>query len=306
MQRLLTLILAAILLTSGLTWAGAKPAEASHIGTGSYATTTAYLNLRSGASTSYSVQTVIPNGGRVYIHSGPYNGHWYRVTYNGITGYSHGNWLSQSTSSDDSRTGTYATTTAYLNMRSGASTSYNVIRVIPSGARVYVNSGPYNNGWYRVTYSGSTGYSYGSYLSWGSSGSDGSSTSKLVVVDLSDQYVYAYRNSNLVLSSPVTTGSPSTPTPTGNFQVMARLSPYRFVSYYSPGHPYYYEPFTAEYAIRFRSGGYYLHHAPYRTNYGPGTNLNGNGSLGCVNVPLSAIEQLYYFVDIGTPIRVQQ
>ncbi len=204
--------------------------------------------------------------------------------------------------------GSYARTTTALNLRYGAGMGYNVKRVIPSGGRVYVNAGPYR-GWYRVTYGGSTGYVYGSYLrsssdSSGSTGSSGGSGyGKLVVVDLSSQYVYAYRGGSQVLSAPVTTGKPSTPTPTGTFSVMAKLSPYRFVSPWPPGDPQWYPSFWAQYAIRFRSGGYYLHHAPYRTYYGPGTNLNG--SHGCVNVPFWAIERLYHFVDIGTPVRVQ-
>ncbi len=59
---------------------------------------------------------------------------------------------------------TYATTTANLNLRSGPSTSHQVIDVIPEGARVYVRKGPRNGHWYRVRYGHKIGYSHGYYL----------------------------------------------------------------------------------------------------------------------------------------------
>ena len=57
-----------------------------------------------------------------------------------------------------------ATTTADLNLRSGPSLSNSVILVMPWGSRVNT-LGPYQNGFYQVTYNGSTGWAYGSYLS---------------------------------------------------------------------------------------------------------------------------------------------
>jgi N-acetylmuramoyl-L-alanine amidase len=72
-------------------------------------------------------------------------------------------------------TGT-AYTTAALNLRSGPGTGYRIYRTIPYGARVYINRYA-SNSWYRVTYAGTTGYSYGAYLRQGSSGGSTSSGS---------------------------------------------------------------------------------------------------------------------------------
>lgn len=88
-------------------------------------------------------------------------------------------------------------------MRSGPSTSYYVKRVVPYGASVYVNAGPYNSVWYKVTYSGTTGYVHGSYLTQGTSStstSTGTSTSSysskgLAIANTAKKYVgyrYAY------------------------------------------------------------------------------------------------------------------
>jgi peptidoglycan/xylan/chitin deacetylase (PgdA/CDA1 family) len=57
-----------------------------------------------------------------------------------------------------------ATTTTALNLRTGPGTGYGVILLIPSGSSVFVNGGPYNSVWYKVTYSGKTGYVHGNYL----------------------------------------------------------------------------------------------------------------------------------------------
>ncbi|MBW8384151.1 MAG: SH3 domain-containing protein [Youngiibacter sp.] len=52
--------------------------------------------------------------------------------------------------------------TANLNMRTGPGTGYQIIRVIPKGAQVSVSGS--ENGWYKVTYQGATGWASGSYL----------------------------------------------------------------------------------------------------------------------------------------------
>ncbi len=50
-----------------------------------------------------------------------------------------------------------------LRLRSGAGSTFAVIRVMPEGATVQVLAGP-TMGFYRVTYSGSTGWAHGAYL----------------------------------------------------------------------------------------------------------------------------------------------
>lgn len=52
--------------------------------------------------------------------------------------------------------------TANLNMRTGPGTGYQIIKVIPKGAQVAVSGS--QNGWFKVTYQGSTGWASGAYL----------------------------------------------------------------------------------------------------------------------------------------------
>lgn len=58
---------------------------------------------------------------------------------------------------------TATVTASALNLRSGPSTSYAILRSMPNGAVVTVVQGP-SNGWYQVTYQGTTGWASGAYL----------------------------------------------------------------------------------------------------------------------------------------------
>jgi peptidoglycan/xylan/chitin deacetylase (PgdA/CDA1 family) len=63
----------------------------------------------------------------------------------------------------DVRLGADAWTTGKRALRSGPSTSYSVKLTVPCGGRVGVRSGP-TNGYYRVAYGSTVGYTYGNYL----------------------------------------------------------------------------------------------------------------------------------------------
>jgi len=68
------------------------------------------------------------------------------------------------------------------------------------------------------------------------------------------------------------------------------------------------------FALYFDPPGYFIHDAPWRTAYGPGTNngpgLPGQGpdagTHGCVNVPEDAMRQLYAWVPPGAVVHVVQ
>jgi len=71
-------------------------------------------------------------------------------------------WFAQNTPPPPSSS-TATVTASALNLRTGPSTAYAVIRTLPNGAVVDVLQGP-SNGWYRVTYFGNTGWVSGAYL----------------------------------------------------------------------------------------------------------------------------------------------
>lgn len=56
--------------------------------------------------------------------------------------------------------------------------------------------------------------------------------------------------------------------------------------------------------MEFIPGGYYLHDAPWRTWYGPGSNIQ-DGWQGCVNIPLAPLSALYRWARLGDEVVVQ-
>lgn len=137
---------------------------------------------------------------------------------------------------------------------------------------------------------------------------------KMIIISLSDQMLYAFEDGDEVLETPVTTGQPALPTPVGSFSIFNKQSPMTFYSPWGPGSPYYYPPTTVSYAMEFAGGGYFIHDAPWRSDFGPGTNYprtddySGEfvtGSHGCVNTPVDAAAWLYNWAPIGTPVRVE-
>ncbi|MDQ6884253.1 MAG: L,D-transpeptidase [Candidatus Dormibacteraeota bacterium] len=127
---------------------------------------------------------------------------------------------------------------------------------------------------------------------------------KLIVVSLATQSLSAYENGKVVATTVVATGRPALPTLPGTFHIMAKYAPYKFVSPWPKSSPYWYASAWTNYAMLYQDDGYFIHDAPWRTNYGPGSNLT-NGTHGCVNVPLSTMAFLYKWAPVGTTVVVR-
>lgn len=64
--------------------------------------TTSDLNLRTGADTTYAVVTVMPSGSAVkLLQSSPSNTKWYKVSFNGLSGWTSGDYLNVVSSEGD-------------------------------------------------------------------------------------------------------------------------------------------------------------------------------------------------------------
>lgn len=134
---------------------------------------------------------------------------------------------------------------------------------------------------------------------------------KAIMVSLDEQVLRAYQDGRMVLFTYITTGRPELPTVRGHFSIYHKASPVEFHSPWPPGSPYYYPPSQARYWMPFY-GGYGLHDAPWRANYGPGTNVTGDGpgsgeptgSHGCVNIPAAQAAWLWNWAPAGTAVVV--
>ena len=88
---------------------------------------------------------------------------WYKVNYNSVEGYMSGEYLDVATKAEtDLGYGKVDADGSTLNMRAGASTSFDSLCSIPSGT-VLELEGVYE-GWYKVTYAGNTGYVSSDYI----------------------------------------------------------------------------------------------------------------------------------------------
>ena len=127
---------------------------------------------------------------------------------------------------------------------------------------------------------------------------------KLIVVSLSRQVLTAYQDGNAVLTTYITTGRPALPTPPGIYHIFRRYSPYLMVSPWAYGSPFWYPNSWTNWAMEFAGGGYFIHDAPWRTWYGPGSNTYA-GTHGCVNVPYNQMAFLWNWTPMGTTVVVQ-
>ena len=215
-------------------------------------------------------------------------------------------------------------TTDWVNVRTGANTSASIAVVDAPGTAVTVyatTSGQAVDGgnatWDRISSLASPPlYVYGELVTATTSpvttNAAPTSQGKVIVVNLSQQWLYAYENGQQVFSEAVMTGRPGLETPTGTFHVFAKLSPTTFYSPFPYGSVNWYPPTYINYALEFLSGGFFIHDSWWHSVYGPGTNVwhydpvDGwqNGSHGCVAMPLSAAAWLYNWAPIGTTVQI--
>lgn len=143
------------------------------------------VNFRSAPNTSSTSYGELKNGTKVNV-VGVSSG-WYKVTYNGKTGYIHPDYITLANSSAGtaiapsntvtSTTGTAGTVkcSSSVNLRSAANTSSSILAELKNGTAVTVVSTA--NGWCKVTYSGKTGYIKQDYVSTTGSASNNTSAS---------------------------------------------------------------------------------------------------------------------------------
>jgi hypothetical protein len=135
---------------------------------------------------------------------------------------------------------------------------------------------------------------------------------RVILVSVSQQWLWAYDHQRMVFASEVTTGMPHLETPLGTYAVQYKAYDTWFTSPWPYGSPYYYAPMVVRYALLFRAGGFYIHDAPWRHSFGPGSNVphlapDGTaetGSHGCVDVPPDVGEWLWGWASVGTTVSV--
>lgn len=271
-------------------------------------TTTTNLNMRSGPSVANSKVGYIPKGKSIQYISAS-NG-WYKVKYNNTTGWvlgSYVKWGGTTINNNNNNNGSVKNTKTVnikenLNMRSGPSTSYNKVCLIPKGT--VVTSTEQSNGWYKVKYKGLTGWVLGQYLSTTKTSTNTKTIVTKIVISKSQTTLKAYDNKgNLVLSTRCAVGKKSTPTPTGTFKIVKKI-------YHRP----YYKGGIAGGDPRNPLGPCWMGlNLGTGSGYGQTYGIHGNNnrysigsavSGGCVRLDNSVVTQLYNMCVIGTTVII--
>jgi len=124
-------------------------------------------------------------------------------------------------------------------------------------------------------------------------------TSKKIIVDLSDHMIYAYDGNTLFLTTKNATGLDSTPTPTGTFTIFKK-TPSRYMQGPLPGIND--NPFDlpgVPWNMYFTQGGAVIHGSYWHDRYGT------EQSSGCINLPPEIAKILYDWAPLGTTVTIQ-
>lgn len=122
---------------------------------------------------------------------------------------------------------------------------------------------------------------------------------KYILVDLSEQRLYAYENGNLANTFLVSTAKYPFVTPVGIYSVLAKKPIVDYTWSYGPGNPNNYSLGPTPWNLNF-VGHLYIHYAFWHNNFGH------TMSHGCINVNLTNIKWLYDWANVGIPVEVRE
>lgn len=127
---------------------------------------------------------------------------------------------------------------------------------------------------------------------------DIATTTKRIVVDLSQEVLYAYEGDILFMKEPISTGLEYTPTPRGTFTVFA-MTPSRYMQGPLPGvSSQAYDLPGVPWDLYFTQDGAVIHGAYWHNKFGQ------RWSHGCVNLSPQNAKKLYQWAEIGMKVTV--
>lgn len=135
-------------------------AFAAELSSGVGTVTASALKLRAEASTTSACLTLLPKGTSVVVEDDSIAG-WYKVNHEGVTGYLSSEYVSFSISGS-AKLGNGKVTGNDVNVRSAASTSASRLGSLNKGDVVAVTG--IDNGWYKISFNGKTGYVRSDYM----------------------------------------------------------------------------------------------------------------------------------------------
>ena len=130
--------------------------------------------------------------------------------------------------------------------------------------------------------------------------------SRLITVSLQGQRLTAYEDGRVVVDTPVTTGRPALATDVGAMRVLRKDAPWTMQSPWPKGSPQWYPDTVVQMVLWFTKNGEGLHDASWQpaATLGPGSQFGPFASHGCIQLPLAAVQTLFDWAPIGTPVVV--
>lgn len=201
-----------------------------------------------------------------------------------------------------------------LNARSGPGTQYPVVSKLRNGMVLKVGGQVEADGhtWYHVVFDEWLRYPERVTSDWYVAGdfvtvvqdsantnASSASSSKYIVVNRSEQKLYAYDGQSLFMEIPISTGLELTPTPRGTFTIFKK-TPSRYMQGPLPylANNQYYDLPGVPWNLYFTQQGAVIHGAYWHNSFGHPY------SHGCVNLSPENAQKLYNWADIGTKVIV--
>jgi lipoprotein-anchoring transpeptidase ErfK/SrfK len=119
---------------------------------------------------------------------------------------------------------------------------------------------------------------------------------KSIVVNISQQWLYAYEGNVIVFDAPISTGRDGFNTPTGNYAIYAKVLSQTMSG--TAGGEYYSVPDVPH--AMYINGDVAMHGTYWHNMFGTGVRM----SHGCINLPLDSAAWLYGWAPAGTPVFV--
>lgn len=123
-------------------------------------------------------------------------------------------------------------------------------------------------------------------------------TEKSILVDISEQRLYAYEHGRIAKTFMVSTGIARHPTPIGKSTVLKKIPIMDYAWNYGPNNPDNYDLPNVKWNLNVFPH-VYIHTAYWHNNFGHPM------SHGCVNMRLNDAKWVYDWADIGTPVETR-
>lgn len=259
--------------------------------------TTSKVNFRLGPSVDEKRITTINKKVKLETIAKASN-NWYLVKYNDKIGYVYGDYITslldtinslypaEGLTEINTRKIVYVNASS-LNVRNGPSIDNQKIGFLTKYESVKVLK-EYDEWYFVINNDGLIGYINKSFTK--------DIDELYVVIDLSEQKLWLYDGSELLIETDIVTGMLDTPTRSGLFKIYSKQTDRYLTGEDYNAHVNYWMPFD---------GGIGLHDASWRKKFGGDIYLT-DGSHGCVNMPKNITDDIYEMVSIGTKVLVHK